>query len=50
LVDKFHFSAICKCLDPLFLSQFGTSSAEISVPQVYVVRCQKSRTRDKKSD
>jgi len=42
LVDEFHVSAICKCLDPLFVWQFGTSSAEVSVSLVCAIRCQKS--------
>src|ERR1700720_4019924 len=31
LVDEFHFSAVCKCFDPLFVWHFRISSGEINV-------------------
>src|SRR5450755_29090 len=49
LVDKFHFSAVFKCLDPLFVWHLRTSSGEIRVSRVYVVRCQKSRMGSEES-
>jgi len=32
LVDEFHFSAVLKCLDPLFVWHFLTSSTQLSFP------------------
>src|ERR1051326_545760 len=33
LVDEFYFSAVFKCLDPLFIWHFCTSAAQINVSQ-----------------
>src|ERR1700688_4865988 len=45
LVDEFHFSAVCKCFDPLFVWHFGTSSVRGQcLSQVYVVRWEKLRS------
>jgi hypothetical protein len=50
LVDEFHFSAVFKCFDPLFVWHCRISSGEIGVlSRVYVVRCQKSRRENEKS-
>jgi hypothetical protein len=45
LVDEFHFSAVWKCFDPLFVWNFGTSSVRGQcLSQVYVVRWEKLRS------
>src|ERR1700675_3136317 len=42
LVDEFHFSAVCKCFDPLLVWHFGTSAVRGQcLLQVYVVRWEK---------
>ena len=42
LVNEFHFSAVRKCLDPLFVSHSRISSVEISVSRLYALLGQKS--------
>jgi hypothetical protein len=37
LVDEFHFSAVFKCFDPLFVWHFRISSAEIRVCREYTL-------------
>jgi len=42
LVNEFHFSAVCKCLDPRFVSHSRITSVEISVSRLYALLGQKS--------
>ena len=50
LVDEFHFSAVFKCLDPLFVWHFRIFfRRDQGMSRVYVVRCQKSRMGNEKS-
>src|ERR1700730_13917510 len=45
LVDEFHYSAVCKCFDPLLVWHSGTSSVRGQcLSQVYVVRWEKLRS------
>src|SRR6202022_4496953 len=44
LVNEFHFSAVFKCIDPLFVGHFSYRfRRDQGMARVYVVRCQKSR-------